>query len=70
MKTFIVYQYGEWNGETNAYEYAYAIEARTEEEAVELVVEDRDILTDDFADAPMGVAWIGEGYAEEVKTDA
>ena len=70
MKKFIVHQYGEWNGETNAYEYAYAIEAETEEEAVELIVEDRDILTDDFADAPNGVAWIGEGYAEEVMTVA
>jgi hypothetical protein len=70
MKKFIVYQYGEWNGERIAYEYSYAIEAETDEEAVELIVEDRDIITDDFLDAPNGVAWIADGYAEEVMTVA
>lgn len=66
-KKFIVYQYGEWNGERNAYEYPYAIEAETADEAVELIVEDRDLITDDFLDAPNGVAWVGEGYAELVE---
>jgi hypothetical protein len=67
MPKFIVYQYGEWNGERIAYEYPYAIEAETADEAVELIVEDRDLITDDFLDAPNGVAWIGEGYAEQVE---
>ena len=44
-----------------------AIEAETADQAVELIIEDRDLITDDFLDAPNGVAWIGEGYAEKVE---
>lgn len=63
---FTVYQIGEWDGERSYYQYRYAIEARTAEEALELVTEDEDILTDDFVDAPNGIAWVRDGYAEEV----
>ena len=63
---FTVYQIGEWNGKRDYYQYRYAIEARTADEALNLVTEDEDILTEDFVDAPNGIAWVRDGYAEEV----
>lgn len=64
---YTVYQVGQWEGKRSFYQYRYAIEAESAEEATRLVTEDKDdILTDDFIDAPNGIAWVEDGYAEEV----
>lgn len=67
LRLFTVWQEGEWNGERSHYRYRYAVEAGSAEEAVEWVTGDtEDILTEDFVNAPNGLAWVGYGYAEEV----
>lgn len=64
MATYRVFQYAILDNEAVAFEYGYPVEAQSEEETVELIVEDREIINDDFLDCPPnGLEWLGNGYA-------
>lgn len=67
-RLWTVWQEGEWNGKRSYYRYRFAVEAGSAEEAVAWITEEDDgeILTEDFVNAPNGLAWVREGYAEEV----
>jgi len=67
MPKYSVFQYAILDGEEVAFEYDYPVEAANEEEAVDLIIEDRDIINDDFIDCPPnGLEWLGYGYAVKI----
>lgn len=64
MSKFRVFQFAILDGDFLAFEYGCPVEASSEEEAVDLIVEDKDIINDDFLDCPEnGLEWCGNGYA-------
>jgi hypothetical protein len=65
MAKFRVFQFGLLDDEAIAFEYDYPVEASSEEEAVDLIIEDKEIINDDFINCPEnGVTWLGNGYAK------
>lgn len=65
MAKFRVFQFGLLDDEAIEFEYDYPVEASSEEEAVDLIIEDKEIINDDFLNCPPnGVTWLAQGYAK------
>lgn len=67
MAKFRVFQYGILDGDIVPFEYDYPVEASSEENALNLIVNDQEIINDDFINCPEnGVTWTSNGWAERM----
>lgn len=65
MANYRVFQYGILDGDIVPFEYGYPVDACCEEHALNEIVNDQEIINDDFLNCPPnGVTWSSDGWAQ------